>query len=139
MKNPNRYSYVVLLAFSTVATTLLLHHPLLAAITITESTPERFSFSWSMDTPDTTTVNILNNKYTALHFNSSNISIENSGEPVTPGYTFTVGVPSSGSVTASFRATATSTVRLAHPPYSVQRTPSQSSTRQISFDKHLHK
>jgi len=103
----------------------LLMTPLAASVTVIENTPQRFTFRWHAAAPDTSTIFMNDRPVTSLSFSDNNFSVENAGEPVRPAYSFTVGVPATGAVSASVTVTSGVSIALNHPPFIIDEKDAQ--------------
>ena len=79
------------------------------AITISENTINRFSFSWEMQG-----VSVIDSsdKPASLSFSDYNVDLGDSGQAVIPAKSFLIGIPPQGSATVHFTAISVKTIKL---------------------------
>ncbi|MDG5817101.1 C25 family peptidase propeptide domain-containing protein, partial [Chitinispirillales bacterium ANBcel5] len=67
-------------------------------VTVTEDSPSRLTFTFTVEEFDTATVKTADGSYTHLSFSGSNSFSSDSGEPYLPSYTLFIGVPQEGEI-----------------------------------------
>lgn len=82
---------------------IFLLHPFADPVNVEIDSPQMLRFTWEMNSYDTTRLN-SEHGYVQLSFPSANMQIGDSAQPLLPGYSFYVGVPTGGSAKITFKA-----------------------------------
>ena len=86
-----------------------------ASFRVTESTPQRLSFTWQLDGYSARTVDLNGARATVLAFDDQNFDLGAKGEPNVPAYSFVVGTPAAGDIRVSFSSGEVRSVSLPDP------------------------
>lgn len=117
-----------------VAAVLLTTTHVLGTVRIVDNTPRRFSFIWSMPDYDISTVRAGGAETALITSSHTNITLNEPGRPMLPGFSFHVGVPAGGSAVAEVVPLEVRTVR---PQSPLRRFPENEKARRpgLRFDR----
>ncbi len=88
---------------------------LFAAITITENTEKRLTFTFTLDHFDITSYSKGGKNFSHLSFNDENTKLFDDNKILIPAYSFYVGVPPTGNPVTKLSPVEVTTVQLNHP------------------------
>ena len=101
--------------FSIIAGVLIFGLTAEGSVTVVENTSSRLVFKWELPRFDSVSLKDSGKFATLLSFKGQNFVLGSAGEPMVPGNSVYVGIPSSGTIQVSFNADRVQTIRLKYP------------------------